>query len=120
MSQDKGRINSLILESAWQRYAEFKTNATATTRRRVFFVQTAIILAMVSVILAVLIDTEIQFRSSAMVSDSLSKVLVVILIIDFIALALAIRHRQPGSTQALRSAAPDVVLASGLTHSLLL
>ena len=108
MSQDNGRINSPILESAWQRYAEFKANASAITKRRVFFVQAAIILAMVSVILAVLIDTEIQLRSSQSVSDNLSNVLVAILIIDLIALALAIRHRQPGSTRALRSAAEGI------------
>ena len=85
MSQDNGRIDSPILESAWQRYAEFKAKSITSTKRQIFLVQATLILALLSVILAVLIDTEIQLHWEE-ISIYFRTALVIILIINLITL----------------------------------
>ncbi|MCP4368406.1 MAG: hypothetical protein GY797_09900, partial [Deltaproteobacteria bacterium] len=108
MTHSDGKIESPILESSWQRYAEFRKNSTDTTTRRVFLVRLAVILALAAVIMAVLIDTEIHLAWPVLVSESFRIGLVVVLIIDFIVLAMAIGSTQSQSSQALRAAAEEI------------
>lgn len=108
MNQQNQLIDSPILKSAWQRYAEFKYNSSKNIRQRILLQRIAVVLAMVAVILAVLIDTEIQIRTTAFVANVFRVALITILIVDFVVLALAISIQQSESAQALRAAAEEI------------
>ena len=108
MNQHHKKINTPILDSAWEQYAEFKANSIANIKQRIYLQRVAIALAMVAVILAVFLDTEIQMQWPGITSE-LSRIgLVIILIVDFIFLALAINVQQSETAQALRAAAEEI------------
>jgi len=113
MSQHNGRIDSPVLESAWQRYAELDANATQATKQRTYLRQGAIALAMLAVLLAVFTNTYSVILPPVTnltlgIAEILRTVLILLLIINFIILALAIRFQQHTSPQELRAAAEEV------------
>jgi tetratricopeptide (TPR) repeat protein len=102
------KIVSPILDSAWERYAEFKANSISNIKRRIYLQRVAISLAMAAVALAVFLDTEIHLLWPGVTSEISRLALVVILIVDFIFLALAISVQQNETAQALRAAAEEI------------
>lgn len=113
MSQLNGHINSPVLESAWQRYAEFDASATAAAKQRTYLRRAAIALAFIAVFLAVFLNTysTILPQVSGLIvgiAELLRVGLILILIINFIILALAIRFQQQAGPQELRAAAEEI------------
>ena len=56
MSQENGRIESPVLKTAWQRYAEFDANALSAAKQGIYVRQLALIVAMLTVLLAVFLQ----------------------------------------------------------------
>jgi tetratricopeptide (TPR) repeat protein len=109
MNHDGPKIQSTVLESAWQRYAEFDANARAAANQRLFSRQATIILALVAVFLAVFTGTfEIYARLPVQVQNLLEITLILILIVDFIILALAIKSQQQQKASVLRATAEEI------------
>jgi len=108
MPKHNGSIDSPILKTCWQRYAEFKMNAQQHAKRRLFMRRVAVGLALVAVTLAVLVDTEIYLQASPIIAETFRFLLIFILIADFIFLALAIGLQQNESALSLRAAAEEI------------
>jgi tetratricopeptide (TPR) repeat protein len=109
MNQERGKINSPVLESAWQRYAEFDANSRAATRGRGYLLQATVGLAVIAVLLAVFIgsyDTYLLLPENF--KATLRVILIVVLILDFISLAFTIRNQPLENAQVLRAAAEEI------------
>ncbi|MCB0165082.1 MAG: SLATT domain-containing protein, partial [Anaerolineae bacterium] len=116
MAQEKKRLESLALKSAWERYAEFDFNAKVGAKQRVYLSRAAITLAMFAVLLAVFINSysavsSIEFTGWWVfntIGEILRVILVIVLISNFIVFALLMRTRQQESSQELRTAAEEI------------
>ena len=109
MSQEHGKINSSVLESAWQRYAEFDANSRAATQMRSYLLQATIALAVIAVVLSVFIgsyDTYLLLPETF--KTTLQVILIVVLILDFIALANTIKNQPLENAKVLRAAAEEI------------
>jgi hypothetical protein len=110
MNQDGYKIQSAVLESAWQRYAEFHTNARAADNQRKLFRQATAFLAMIAVPLAILMGSdEIYSRLPVIIQGLLGVILVCILITDFVILALVIKSQQQQKASIMRSTAEEII-----------
>ncbi len=107
MDQPQNNLNSPVLESAWQRYAEFDLNATLASRQHKAARQLALSLAMLAVILAVF-SSDIVNYVPVLLSSFFSIVLMVVLIINFVLLALSVRSQRETSAIELRAAAEEI------------
>lgn len=107
MNQPHKNLNSQVLESAWQRYAEFNLNANLANRHYKATRQLALSLAMLAVILAVF-SSDIAIYVPALLSSFFSVLLMVVLIINFVLLALSIRSQSEASAVELRAAAEEI------------
>ncbi len=134
MSQDKHQIDSLVLKSAWQRYAEFDANALSAAKQRKFMRQAALIAALVTVVLAVgsnnydaylnLLYTYIpnlQALNAVLIwtGKSLHIILISALILNFLLIGAVIRLQQNENAQELRAAAEEIKKAIYLYRTLL-
>jgi tetratricopeptide (TPR) repeat protein len=107
MSQKNDRLSSPVLESAWQRYAEFYTSAATAINRYKKYREVAIVLAMIAVVFAVF-SSDISRQVPDAFKSLLSIPLILILIINFILLAMSLRSQQQETGGALRSAAEEI------------
>jgi predicted Na+-dependent transporter len=105
--QKNDRLSSPVLESAWQRYAEFYTSAATAINRYKKYREVAIVLAMIAVVFAVF-SSDISRQVPDAFKSLLSIPLILILIINFILLAMSLRSQQQETGGALRSAAEEI------------
>src|SRR5262245_29774929 len=106
MNRERGKINSPVLESAWQRYAEFDANSRRGTRGRGYLLQATVGLAVVAVLLAVFIGSYDTFLLlPERLKITLQVILIVVLILDFLSLVFTIRNQPLENAQVLRAAA---------------
>ncbi len=108
MSQNT-KIESPALASAWQRYADFYLNSQAAINQHKLLRGLTIGLAMVAVIFAIFIGNyrEVAAMPAALYT-TLSLMLIVILIINFIVLALTIKSRWQEIGLELQTAAEEI------------
>jgi tetratricopeptide (TPR) repeat protein len=107
MHSTNDTLSSPVLESAWQRYAEFYTSAVTATTRYKYYRDIAIILAMIAVVFAVFAG-DISRYVPDIFKSVLSILLILILIVNFILLALSLRSQQQETGAAMRSAAEEI------------
>ncbi len=97
MSKTNDRIESPVLESAWQRYAEFDSNAQSADKQRSYVREAGLIVATLVVLLEVFennIIAYVEFAQGSIVDDALKVALILALVVSFILLAVALRFQQ--------------------------
>ncbi|MCG3211170.1 MAG: hypothetical protein FOGNACKC_04808 [Anaerolineae bacterium] len=109
MNPLNNNIESPALNSAWQRYAEFRLNAQTATNQHRYLQGIAIGLAMVAVVFAVFTGSYdiSQFIPTAL-HALFSIALVVILIVNFVLLALVIKSQWQETGAEMLAAAEEI------------
>jgi tetratricopeptide (TPR) repeat protein len=110
MDKNDLHLKSAILESAWQRYADFDYNARSATVMQKYLRQTAIVLAMVAVTIAVIMGNNFQLALNlpVVLRETLHALLIFILIANFIVLAIVVNSHRTQAETELRSAAEEI------------
>ena len=99
-------IDSPVLESAWQPYAEFDLNAKTTAVQYKYFKQIALALSMIAVIFAVFSGDISWYLPESIKLFSI--VLILILIVNFVLLWFTIGGQQLETGAELRAAAEEI------------
>ncbi|RMF00055.1 MAG: SLATT domain-containing protein [Chloroflexi bacterium] len=109
MNSPNQKLDSTALESAWRRFAEFDLNAAAAARYHKRLREVALGLAMVAVLFAVLTGSYNVIRFvPPYLHFTFSVALIVILIVNFIILALVIQSHRAAAAAELQAAAQEI------------
>lgn len=117
MNQDNHNIDSPVLKSAWLRYAEFDANALTANRQRAIIQQSALVVATLSVLLAVFTNNYAAYlplwlphiaEGVLRVGEVFHIALILTLIISFLLLVYVIRSQQNDNSQELRAASEEI------------
>ena len=100
-------IDSPVLQSAWQRYAEFDLNAKTAAIQHKYIKQFALGFSMLAVLFAVF-SGDISWYIPESLSSLFSIALILILIVNFVLLGFTIKSQQLETGAELRAAAEEI------------
>ncbi|MBE7556216.1 MAG: DUF4231 domain-containing protein [Anaerolineales bacterium] len=106
MSQQPVNENSIALQNAWSRYAEFDTSAQAASKHHLTLRRAVLILAVIATLLAIL--TQLYGSPETMLGQALKIGLILVPIISSVILAFANKMQQGERWLAFRTGAEEI------------